>query len=226
MALRPAHAHLARLQTAAYARSGHPPPTFDPDELRGRGAANAEALRDGGPFEQELEAKGLDAAKRRAILERLRLGNIQVGKYHDLERVLAAARNAPTPYVDPFHHAILSKLDGRIANLGRRQPELSFASALRNLRGRVIVSTLPMGQVNARTLSVPGTDDYLIVFDPVFFDFLYCLSTDIASAIDGDKALEGARQQAATSAEVSVAPAIRFGDADITRRFLYTMSAF
>jgi hypothetical protein len=226
MAIRPGHAYLALLQRAAYARIGNPPPTFDPDELRGRGAANAEALRDGGPFEQELEAKGLDAAKRRAILERLRQGNTQVGTHHDLEKVLAAARNAPTPYVDPFHHAILSKLDGRIANLGRRQPEHRFASALRNLRGRVIVSTLLMGQVNARTLSVPGTDDYLIVFDPVFFDFLYCLSTDIACAIDGDKALQGARQQASASEQVPVSPAIRFGDAEVTRRFLHTMSAF
>ena len=226
MALRTSHTYLALLQQAAYAQIGGVPPTFDPDELRSREALNAEALRDLGPIDRGLEARGLDAPTRRAIIDKWRRGATQVGVHHDLEAVLAAARNAPTPYVNPFHHSILTRLDGRIANLGRHQPQLSFASALQKLHGRVTVSTLPMGQVNARTLSVPGTDEYLIVFDPVFFDFLYDLSIDVAGAIDSGKALEGARRQTTAAEDVDVSPAIRYGHPEVAHRFVSTMFAF
>jgi hypothetical protein len=205
---------------------GGSPPRFDPDELRGRAAANVRALRDGGPVEQELEARGIDVTTRRTILEQFRQGDAQFAAHHDVERALAAARNAPTPYVDPFHHTILSKLDSRIANLGRRQPQLSFARELQNLRGRVTVSTLPLGQVNARTFSVPATDEYLILFDPVFLDFLYALSVDIAGAIDTNKALQGARRQVSAPEPVDVSPAIRYGDPRPARSFFSTLSAF
>jgi len=103
----------------------------------------------------------------RSILEKLRRGDEQVGSHHNVERTLKEYSDAPTPHVDPFHHAILKKIQADINALYKKSPPLSFAGELQELDGRVTLSTLPTGQVNARTQVVPGTDEYLIVLDPV-----------------------------------------------------------
>jgi hypothetical protein len=225
MALETSHTYLARLQQAAYARMGVSPPTFNPDELHSREAAWTDEFLPS--LDRQLEEDGIDTLTRRVVLDRFRLTNTQ----GDLEELRVAARNSPTPYVNPYDHQRLTILDGRIANLGRRRPQLNFASELQKLCGRVTVSTLPMGQVNARALRVPGTDEYLIVFDPVLFSFIEHVSIAVAEAIDWEKALESARRhteaaEAVDLSDVDLSIASRHDHPEVARRFFHTMFCF
>lgn len=123
----------------------------------------------------------------------------------------------------------VGKADGGqsdIEALYRVFPQLSFSGELQKLNGRVTFSTLPTGQVNARTLIVPHTNTYLIVFDPAFFDFLYSISNNFAQAIDPKKAQEGAKQYAVSGREMPLSKAIHYGDPTVTESFFSTLSAF
>jgi hypothetical protein len=227
---RPSHLHLERLQKAAYARLRYPPPTYSVEELLRRTTDNLDVLREGGEFDmdlkQRLEEKALDPSLRHPILENLRRGAEQVSSKHKMDHILRKCGDAPTRYVHPNHHVILKRVQEDIEALCCQVPKLSFAGELQKLSGRVTLSTLPVGDVNARTLTVPGTDEYLIVFDPVFFDFLYNLSNDIARSINASKAQEGARRYAMTGQEESLHGAIRYGDPTIPESFFRTLSAF
>ena len=227
---RPGHRYLEHLQKAAYAKLGHPPPTFSTESLLRRKAENLEALREGGEIEirlkERLKKEGLDPALSHSILANWRRGVEQVDSHHNLDSILREYSDAPTPYVDPFHHAILKKLQSDIEALYRVFPQLSFSGELQKLNGRVTFSTLPTGQVNARTLIVPHTNTYLIVFDPAFFDFLYSISNNFAQAIDPKKAQEGAKQYAVSGREMPLSKAIHYGDPTVTESFFSTLSAF
>jgi hypothetical protein len=65
--------------------------------------------------------------------------------------------DAPTPYVNPRHHAILKRIETDVDKLSERANG-GGASKLRALRGRVTLSTLPTGQINPRAILVPQTN--------------------------------------------------------------------
>lgn len=229
------HLHLEGLQKAAYAELGYPPPTFSAETLRRRKAENLDAFREGGDIHinliKSLKERGLDPSMSHSILENSRRGVEQVHSHHNLDRILSEYSDAPTPHVDPFHHAILKKIQSNIETLYRVFPRLSFASELQKLNGRVTLSTLPTGEVNARTLIFSRTNEYLVVFEPTVFDFLYNISNNFSQAINLTKAQEGAQQYAVFGQKISLedmplCEAIRYGAPNITRSFFHTLSAF
>jgi len=228
---RPSHIHLEELQKLSYVRLlGYPPPSYSMEELRRRAADNLYALREGGEFDtslkQRLEEAGADPSLRYSILENLRRGTEQVSSKDKIDRMLQEYSDAPTPYVHPLHHMILKGVQKDIEALPRQFPRLSFAGELQKLNGRVTLSTLPTGDVNAQVRTVPHTNEYLIVFDPVFFDFFYNLSNVIAQTIDTSKAQEGAVRYAMTSQEEPLHDAIRFGDPTRPEALFRTLSSF
>jgi hypothetical protein len=161
-----AHVYLEELQRAAYARLGAEPPMFDPTKFLSLKKGNLEALRDGGPFDRDLAQAGLDPAVRLALLRQLRQAEEQVPD-EVYQQVASQFHEAPTPYENPTVHAILRSTQATLLAAAGRYPEMR----LEELSERVTLGTLPTGDWNARTLLVPKTDEYLIVFDPPFFDF-------------------------------------------------------
>jgi hypothetical protein len=228
--VRRSHLYLEQEQKKAYAELGSPPPTFSAESLLRRKAESLDALRDGGPhdlaLQQRLKEIGRDPALSHAILDRLRRGVEQVTSHHNLDRILKDYYDVPTPHVNPFHHATLKSVHADINALYQKFPQLSFAGELQKLNGRVTISTLPILQVNARVIAVPETDEYLIVFDPVFFDFLYYLSNNFAHAVEPTKARKGAERYALSGQETPISEAIRYGDPSVIESFFSTLSAF
>ncbi|MFI5891652.1 ImmA/IrrE family metallo-endopeptidase [Actinoplanes sp. NPDC051513] len=218
---------LARLQNAAYrAKLGTTPPVYRADDIRKLFARNQEVLRAGGEYEREIAAKVGDDARARSVLALLRRGQEQVSAHRDVEAVLAEYVNAPTPYVDPFHHSILTRIQRQIEILPAMYPALSFGRALADLAGRVTVSTLPTGQVNARTVAVPGGEHFLILFDPAFFDFVYYASNNFAQAINPVSMKREAMRFMETGESRPLTPSINYGDESVSREFLKTFEMF
>jgi hypothetical protein len=95
------------------------------------------------------------------------------------------------------------------------------------LRGRVIVSTLPTGQPDAISRAVPETDQFLILFDPTFFEFLYRLSNDFAELIDPDKMRQEAMRYMATGQERPLSESIRYAEhRSLNESFASTLMTF
>lgn len=226
MASEAAKSLLTSLQEKGYGALGYPPPKFDLEELRQRTANNRIALADGGPLDQELAQKGMPAEERRRRLEALRKANDQVDSHHNTERVLALYATAPSPHVNPFHHAILSDLEASIDSLADQLPGFPYAEGLRRLRGKVTLSTAPSGQVNAKTVPVPGTDEYVIVFDPVFFSFVYSMSIGLAQATDGEAAQAACQRYALTGNQEDLRVALQKEDRGYSDFFFQTLLSF
>ncbi len=219
---------LEQLQKAAYiADLGCAPPIFSADSLRRRATANAENLRGGGPMEAELIQAGGEPAWVRSVMKEIARGNAQVAAHLDVERVLIEYGDAPTPHVDPFQHALLKRVHAEIEALPRRFPDLSFGEALKHLWGRVTVSTLPTGQMNARSLNVPGTDQLLILFDPAFFELLFLLGNNFAQFIDADKMRQEAMRCMATRQRRLPSKSIRYSEyPTVAGAFAWTLTNF
>src|ERR1039458_4758523 len=217
---------LKDLQVAGYGALGYPPPLFDLEELRQRSAHNQVQLADGGPLDLELQQKGLPPEVRRRLLEDSRRADAQVDEHRDTERVLALYATAPSPHVDPFHHSILLNLQTAIESLPDALPGFPYAQGIRSLNGKVTLSTAPSGQVNAKTFPVPGTDEYVIIFDPAFFSFIYSMSIGLAQVLDGDAAEAACRRYATTGVEEDLRAALQKEDRGYSDFFFRTLASF
>jgi hypothetical protein len=81
----------------------------------------------------------------------------------------------PTAYEEPGWYAVMENLS---EDIGKSADEASLVIPTNPLLG-----TLPTGQINAMTLRVPGSDDYLIVFEWQLFLFALLLSKAVARAL-------------------------------------------
>ncbi len=86
----------------------------------------------------------------------------------------------PTPYEDPSHYQFILGLAHDIEEAARvlRLEEHSSLNYVRPIFG-----TLPTGKVNAMTIAVPSSDDYLVVFESELFTFCYLVCKAIAQTI-------------------------------------------
>lgn len=218
--------YLCMLQEVAYGALGYPAPLYDPEELKRRAADNRVELADGGSLDLDMQRKGIAADARKRVLEDARRANDQLDAQHNPEEVLALYASAPSPHVDPFHHAILTGLQQAIEAVPDAVPNFPYSDAIRSVKGKVTLSTMPTGQVNAKTISVPGTDEYLIVFDPVFFDFLYSMSIALAQPVDANAAQAMCERYATTGQEESLIAALQKRDDGYSEFFLQTLVAF
>ena len=222
---------LEELQRRAYLdQLGYPPPVFPAEEVGNRGEATAEILREGGALEaelvQETQQEGRDPALARAFLQKISQGSAQVLAHHNVDRVLFEYRDAPTPHVDPFHHMILKRTQADIEAIPRFFSQ-DYPQRLGQLRGRVTLSTLPTGQFNAKSITVPETDQVLILFDPSFFDLLYFLSNDFARAIHPEKMQQEAIRYMRTAEWRPLGESIRYADySPVLESFFWTLSGF
>jgi hypothetical protein len=81
----------------------------------------------------------------------------------------------PTPYEEPGWYAVMENLS---EDIGKSADEAELVIPTNPLLG-----TLPTGQINAMTLRVPGSDDYLIIFEWQLFLFALLLSKAVARAL-------------------------------------------
>ncbi len=92
-----------------------------------------------------------------------------------MEEYAAGKAVAPTPYEDPGMYGFLQHLVMRIE-------DAASAAGVSLPCPPPLVGTLPTGSVNARTVLVPGTSEYLVLFEDQFFHFALLASKAIASA--------------------------------------------
>ncbi len=80
-----------------------------------------------------------------------------------------------TPYEDPNWYTIMVDLSHEIEQAAK---EAGLIAARRPMLG-----TLPTGQINAKTIRVPGTDEHIILFEWQLFLFALLLSKAVARAL-------------------------------------------
>ena len=151
-----AAAWLQTLQLSAYRGQGLEPPPAQPQSVAEWAAESLDALRDGGPWDEAYAAQvpeqgGHPAVRAGLLADRRAAVEQYAGAGADAERQAAHAA-APSPYIAPNHALILQQMQQRVESLGRATPDL--AGRLHDLSGRILLSTLPTGDLNAQTLAV------------------------------------------------------------------------
>jgi hypothetical protein len=169
---------LRELQEREYAAIGSQPPIYTKEAVLQKYDRQTNALRPGGEFEQELRQSQLPSSVIEAMLKQLRQAHEQTGRA-SYELVAKSFDLRPTPYEEPSCFAILHRVNQSLSPVDVAHPEFKLAE----LMNRVVIGTLPTTQFNASAIAVPGTDQFLIVFDPVFLDFIDMLSQAVAPAL-------------------------------------------
>ncbi len=220
---------LSLLRRASSKQLGRALPDFSAQASAARDAASKAALAPGGAVEQSLAqaftASGLDPAHAPNLVGQLRNNVAQVDGHAVSPETLDAARALAPPEVNPQHTLILERTRGIIERLA----DISHGERverLKALRGRILVSTLPTGEINARAMRAPGDAGFVIVFEPAFFDFFYHFSNAFADAIDGPRAQALAQGHALGEPDPPLAQAIRWGDSAPVKALSDTLCAF
>lgn len=91
--------------------------------------------------------------------------------YKSFERAIA---DRPSPYEDPIDYSIIKRLSSEI--------ESAIDLLGLNFTSRPVVGTLPLHDINARTILIPGSTDHLVLFDRGLFTFALLLAKVIAQA--------------------------------------------
>jgi hypothetical protein len=176
---------LADMQEAAYQsffdRSA---PVYSVAEYNRLKEVAARELSDDGDFIKKFrEAAGSDLAAKAWHEAKIR----QFGKDNDArqdEMILAASDDIPTAHVAFEHHAVLRRIRDRIHRLADTHSDYFFGQWLHDYRSQITVSTLPLGQFNARTKPCPLSSDIFVLFDPAMLAYISEMSEVIASMIN------------------------------------------
>ena len=164
--------YLELLQEATYARLGLTPTRYDATWL--------ERLRESMVNHHQIFQQVFgdeDAATKARLMQgwNRSAAHLSDKAFSDMAAALA---DIPTPYENPVLYRILQRLQKEMDAIIKLMPSTTAAAANR----RFFVGTLPTGQVNARAIAVPNSDDYLIVFDTQIFNFVNLLAKAVASA--------------------------------------------
>jgi hypothetical protein len=150
---RPAHVFLENLQRQVYESLGD----WAESELsRGDQQAGKRSLE---KHAQRLRANGASEEEISMIMEKLR----------DTPDAL------PSRFEDPNAYAIMLSLEREI-----RDAAAEFSN---ELPSNIVLGTLPTGQVNAITVKVPDSEDYLVLFESQLFTFCLLMSKAITGAL-------------------------------------------
>ena len=96
------------------------------------------------------------------------------------------AKSLPTKFENPIIYGILENLQSLTENaINTFFKEDSF----QQVKERVIIGTLPTGEINARAILTPNKNHYLIIFDSEIFNFANLLSKSIAYAMKPELAM-------------------------------------
>jgi hypothetical protein len=138
-----------------YSRSlGRPLPTLNMYKQIMRGHVEAQ-------FESLYP--GLDPSRRKQLADKL---------YHEM---LERANQVPSPYEEPIGYAIMRRIADAI--------EAAVQMANMPIESMPVLSTLPLGQINAKTILIPDTTEHIVAFDLGLIFFMHHLPNAIARAI-------------------------------------------
>lgn len=93
--------------------------------------------------------------------------------------------NLPTPYENPIAYSILARATTEIENSGERIFGWKY-------KDKPTIGTLPLGKVNASTIRVPFTEQYVIVFQENLLTFVSLCAKVVAASIPSDGSAEPA----------------------------------
>ena len=91
--------------------------------------------------------------------------------YKSFEQAIA---DRPSPYEDPIDYSIMKGLSLEI--------ESAIDLLGLDLTSRPVIGTLPLHDINARTVLIPGSTEHLVLFDRGLFTFALLLAKAIAQA--------------------------------------------
>jgi hypothetical protein len=91
--------------------------------------------------------------------------------YKSMKQAIA---DTPSPYEDPINYSIMKGLSFEI------QSAIDLLGL--KLTSRPVIGTLPLHDINARTVLIPGSTEHLVLFDHGLFVFALLLAKAIAQA--------------------------------------------
>ena len=176
---------LAEMQEAAYqSLFDRSAPVFSVAEHNRLKEVAARELSDEGAFIKRFrEAAGSDLIAKAWHEEKIRQFRMNNDARQD-EQVLAACDDIPTAHVAFEHHAVLRRLRDHIHRLADTHSSYFFGQWLHESRSQITVSTLPLGQFNARTKPCPLSSDIFVLFDPAMLAYIQEMSGIIASVVN------------------------------------------
>ncbi|MFE4257288.1 hypothetical protein [Streptomyces sp. NPDC056883] len=105
------------------------------------------------------------------------------------------ARGLPTRYEDPLRYAIIKDLASRIQN--------AVLGLSMHLPSMPVVGTVPTGEVNAITVKVPGSSQYVVLIQDQLFNYALLFSKVVARAFPGgDINSDGFQQFSADTSDI------------------------
>jgi hypothetical protein len=164
---------LERLQQATYARLELKPTIYDSQWLS-RFVRNAPSKT---LFNTVFGSEPRQSKVRILAGWRRTVDQIKGARLDDIEK---AFREIPTRYENPFNYRILRGLQTEIENT---LAAMHAGGMLKSVLPKVVVGTLPTGEVNARAILVPSSEYFLVVFDSQMFNFVNLLSKALSLAI-------------------------------------------
>jgi hypothetical protein len=171
--------YLNRVQEANYRDLKLPLPTYSAGEFAASRDKNLAALDADKALAEELttsaQAAGIPAARVPLVLRALRAyySSTPHEAYAEVAREYA---DAPTHHIHPRDWWILKKTFQAISGVSATFPHFG----LDKLLSRCVPGTLLTGMPNAFPVRVPGTDEFLILFDPTTFDYISDISESLA----------------------------------------------
>lgn len=135
----------------------------------------------------------------------------ETSKEYGLQPSTLAAPDLPSPYENPTTYGTLMRLEQEI-----RAAALEFKHAIDI---KTVLGTMPSGQVNAMAIWLPGSSEYLVLFEAGLFTFAMLMSKAIVQAFPLTKRENGWTSFSTIPAEVeahlatNAVPAQRFQEA-------------
>jgi hypothetical protein len=113
-----------------------------------------------------VEEKGRDSNFERSLLESMGVNDekeIAGAKKESRKAIRDARRTIPTPLEDFNSHVVMKYLAGQLEKAAKQQKL--------NLPQMPVYGSLPVGQLNAMAIRVPGSGKHLIAFQHGVFGF-------------------------------------------------------
>lgn len=124
-----------------------------------------------------VEQEGRDPDFERSFLESVGIEHEQQVAWRKREfrkAIREARKTIPTPLEDFNSHVIMKHLAGQLAKATRQQNL--------NLPQMPVYGSLPVGQLNAMAIGVPGSGEHLIAFQDGVFSFVNLLTKAVATS--------------------------------------------